>query len=107
MASAFLNLSLLITKSRIDCNGLEKLLKLYFKVFLYSENKKQYDNYHVPKKIRLHKCIGNPVTWDYKKKKGPDCTYPENTITCTPAFIAALQQLGQGSNLDVHQQMNG
>ena len=28
--------------------------------------------------------------------------------TCTPVFIAALlQQLGHGSNLDVHQQMNG
>ena len=40
MASAFLNLSFLTIKSRIDCNGLEKLLKLYFKVFLYSENKK-------------------------------------------------------------------
>ena len=40
MASAFLDLSLLTIKSRIDCNGLEKLLKLYFKVFPYSENKK-------------------------------------------------------------------
>ena len=39
MASAFLDLSLLTTKSRIDCNGLKELLKLYFKVFLYSENK--------------------------------------------------------------------
>ena len=28
--------------------------------------------------------------------------------TCTPMFIAALlQKLGHGSNLDVHQQMNG
>ena len=28
--------------------------------------------------------------------------------TCTPMFIAALlQQLGHGSNLDVHRQMNG
>ena len=23
-------------------------------------------------------------------KKGPDCIYPENTITCTPVFTAAL-----------------
>ena len=38
--------------------------------------------------------------------------YPEETKiekdTCTPMFIAALlQQLGHGSNLDVHWQMNG
>ena len=27
--------------------------------------------------------------------------------TCTPMFIAALFIIGHGSNLDVHQQMNG
>ena len=27
--------------------------------------------------------------------------------TCTPVFIAALFPVGHGSNLDVHQQMNG
>ena len=40
------------------------------------------------------------------------CIHTEETRierdTCTPMFIAALlQKLGHGSNLDVHQQMNG
>ena len=37
--------------------------------------------------------------------------YPEETKTgkdtCTPMFIAALFTIEHGSNLDVHQQMNG
>ena len=84
------------------CGQMETLLTSYGNVNWYTHNGEQYGDFFKKLEIKLPYDPAIPLL----------DIYPEKTTilkdTCTPVFTEALFTITRcGSNLDVHQQMNG